>query len=61
MAIVFAPREGGQEGRDCRFFSVDPQGQFKFSPCTTPQCSLLHYLQQPRHGSNLNVHQQRNG
>ena len=21
-----------------------------------PQCSLQHYLQQPRHGSNLNVH-----
>ena len=25
------------------------------------QCSLQHYLQQPGHGSNLNVHQQRNG
>lgn len=23
--------------------------------------SKLHYLQQPRHGSSLNVHQQRNG
>ena len=27
----------------------------------TLQCSLQHYLQQPRHESNLNVHQQRNG
>ena len=26
-----------------------------------PQCSLQHCLQQPRHGSNLSVHQQRNG
>ena len=26
-----------------------------------PQCSQRHYLQQPEHGSNLNVHQQRNG
>ena len=25
------------------------------------QCSLQHYLQQPRHGNNLNVHQQRSG
>ena len=25
----------------------------------TPQCSLQHYLQQPGHGSDLNVHQQR--
>ena len=25
-----------------------------------PKCSLQHYLQQPGHGSNLNVHQQRN-
>ena len=24
-------------------------------------CLLQHYLQQPRHGSNLNVHQQRSG
>ena len=23
-----------------------------------PQCSLQHYLQQPRHGSHLNVHPQ---
>ena len=27
----------------------------------TPQCSLQHCLQQVRHGSNLNVHQQRCG
>ena len=26
-----------------------------------PQCSLQHYLQQLRHGSNLNVRQQKNG
>ena len=26
-----------------------------------PQCSLKHYLQQPRHGSNLNVNQQGDG
>ena len=27
---------------------------------TCTQCSLQHYLQQPGHGSNLNIHQQRN-
>ena len=26
-----------------------------------PQCSLQHYIQQQRHGSNLNVHEQRTG
>ena len=26
-----------------------------------PVCSLQHYSQQPRHGNNLNVHQQMNG
>ena len=26
-----------------------------------PQCSLQHYLQQPGHGSNLDVHQEMNG
>ena len=26
-----------------------------------PQCSQQHYLQQPRHGNKLNVHQKRNG
>ena len=26
-----------------------------------PQCSLRHSLQQPRHGGNLKVHQQRKG
>ena len=26
-----------------------------------PQYSQKHYLQQPRHGSNLSVHQQMNG
>ena len=31
----------------------------KFKMIHTPQCSLQHYLQQPGHGSNLNVHQQR--
>ena len=28
---------------------------------TTSQCLLQQYLQQPRYGSNLSVHQQRNG
>ena len=27
----------------------------------TPQCSYQHYLQLPRYGSNLHVHQQMNG
>ena len=30
-------------------------------PHLTPQCSQQHYLQWPRHGSNLNVPQQMNG
>ena len=29
-----------------------------FKRIHAPQCSLQHYLQQPRHGSNLNVHRQ---
>ena len=32
-----------------------------FEKIHEPQCSLQHYLQQPGHGSNLNVHQQMNG
>ena len=32
-----------------------------FKKTHAPQCSQQHYLQQPGHGSNLNVHQQRNG
>ena len=33
----------------------------KFKWMLGPQCSLKDYLQKPGHGSNLNVHQQRNG
>ena len=32
-----------------------------FKKIHVPQCSLQHYLQQPRHGSNLNAHQRMNG
>ena len=32
-----------------------------FKTIHAPQCSQQHYLQSPGHGSNLNVHQQRNG
>ena len=32
-----------------------------FKGDTCPQCSLQHHSQQPAHGSNLNIHQQRNG
>ena len=33
----------------------------QFENIHTPQCSLQHYLQLPRHRSNLNVHRQTNG
>ena len=33
----------------------------QFQKTHIPQCSLQQYLQQPGHGSNLNVHQQING
>ena len=33
----------------------------QFKKIHASPCSLQHYLQQPRHGSNLNVHWQRNG
>ena len=33
----------------------------QFKKIHASQCSLQHYIQQPRHGSNLNVHWQRNG
>ena len=33
----------------------------QFKKIRASQCSLQHYLQQQRHGSNLNVHWQRNG
>ena len=36
-------------------------GKPQFKKIHVPQCSLEHYLQSPGHGSNLNVHQQRNG
>ena len=32
----------------------------QFKKIHTTQCSLQHYLQQLEHGSNLNIHQQRN-
>ena len=31
-----------------------------FKSVYAPQCSLQHYLQQSRHESNLNIHQQMN-
>ena len=33
----------------------------KFNKIHAPQCSEQHYLQLPRHGNNLKVHQQMNG
>ena len=33
----------------------------KFQKDSAPQYSLKHFLQQPRHGNNLNIHQQKNG
>ena len=33
----------------------------QFKLIHVPQCSMQHYLQQPRHRSNINAHQQRNG
>ena len=35
-------------------------GENHTSKIHTPQCSLQHYFQQLRYGSNPNVHQQRN-
>ena len=37
-----------------------PIQRFPWFPCSGAQCSLQHYLQQPGHGSNLDVHQQMN-
>ena len=34
------------------------QGKLYFKKIHALQCSLEHYLQQPRHGSDLNVHWQ---
>ena len=34
--------------------------KLQFQKIHAPLCSLQHYLQQPRHGNNLNFHQQRN-
>ena len=36
------------------------QTKLKFKKIHAPLCSLQHYLQQPRHGNNLNVYPQMN-
>ena len=42
-------------------FSVYMQRKTRSEKIHVPQCSSQHCLKQPRHGGNLNVHQQRNG
>ena len=37
------------------------QTKLQFKKIHASQCSQQHYSRQPRHGSNLNVHLQRNG
>ena len=37
------------------------QQKHKFEKIHAPQCSYQHYIQLPRYGSNLSVHQQMNG
>ena len=36
---------------------IQKRRKLQFKKIYTPQCSQQHYLQQPRHGSNLSVHQ----
>ena len=45
-----------------RFLAISLLGIYPyFKKIHAPQCSQQHYSQQPRHGNNLNIHQQMNG
>ena len=51
---------GLENSMDCIVYGV-AKSQIWLSDFYLPQCSLQHGLQQPGHGSNLNIHQQMNG
>ena len=50
---------GLENSMDCIVYGV-ARSQIRLSDFYLPQCSLQHCLQQPGHGSNLNIHQQMN-
>ena len=58
MAII-KKSTNSKHWRECR--GKGASTKIWFERTHAPQCSLQHCLQQPRPGSNLSVHRERNG